>query len=160
MKFSIPIFLTGLILTLSFKAFAENTKVPYPEGYRNWYHVKSMVIQPGHPLADPFQGIHHVYANSKARQGLQNGTYPDGSVLVFDLLEYTEKDNAGAEGKRKLTGVMKKDAKKYTKTGGWGFEGFSGDSKTERLVSDGGDSCFACHKPQKDTDYVYSKLRK
>jgi len=55
----------------------------------------------GHPLANPFQGIHHVYANDKALEGLKHGDYPDGAVLVFDLLDYQEKDHALTEGKRR-----------------------------------------------------------
>ncbi len=35
-------------------------QVSYPEGYRQWTHVKSMVIQTGHPLFDSFGGTHHI----------------------------------------------------------------------------------------------------
>ncbi len=134
-------------------------EVPFPEGYRNWLHTKSMLIQPGHALADPFQGIHHIYANHKAAKGLKSGTYEDGAVLVFDLLNYAEKDKTIQEGERKLVGVMYKDATQYAKTGGWGFEGFAGSSKTERLVKDGGKGCFDCHTSEKAKDYVFSELR-
>ena len=140
-------------------AVASDAVVPYPEGYRNWLHVKSMLIQPGHALENPFQGLHHVYANKQAEKGLKEGKYANGSVLVFDLLQYQEKDKTIQEGKRKLLGVMVKNNKKYAATGGWGFEGFAGDSKTERLTSDGGKSCFSCHEPEQKSDYVYSKYR-
>ena len=133
--------------------------VPYPEGYRNWIHVKSMVIEPGHPLANPFQGIHHVYANEKAFRGLKSGSYPNGAVLVFDLLEYQRKDHALTEGKRKLVGVMVRDSERYKSTGGWGFEGFAGDSHSERLTSDGGLSCFNCHRSRESSSYVFSRWR-
>jgi len=148
----------GLCGVVSNSIAAENA-VPYPDGYRHWLHVKSMLIQPGHALENPFQGLHHVYANPKAEKGLQEGRYEDGSVLVFDLLKYVEKDSTIQEGERKLVGVMVKDAKKYAKTGGWGFEGFAGDSKTERLTTDGGASCFSCHASEQKTDYVFSKYR-
>lgn len=118
-----------------------------------------MLIEPGHQLENPFQGIHHVYANSNALEGLKTGTYSDGSVLVFDLLEYSETDLTIQEGDRKLLGIMHKNAVKYSSTGGWGFEGFAGESKTERLVNDGGASCFACHSSEKKTDYVFSQIR-
>lgn len=149
-----------LTLTLSNSGFSEGMDAPYPEGYRNWFHVKTMLIEPGHQLENPFQGIHHVYANSKAVKGLNTGTYSDGSVLVFDLLNYSEKDLTIQEGDRKLVGIMHKDSNKYSSTGGWGFEGFAGDSKTERLVNDGGQSCFACHSPEKKSDFVFSQIRK
>ncbi len=138
---------------------AADTAVPYPKGYRDWHHVKSMVILPSHSLADPFAGVHHVYANDKARAGLRSGQYADGAVLVCDLLDGGVKDNAIAEGARKLVGVMHRDAKRFAATGGWGFEGFAGDSREKRLVGDGGQSCFACHQTQKDQGFVYSASR-
>jgi hypothetical protein len=133
--------------------------VSYPDGYRAWHHVKSMVIEAGHPLADPFAGIHHVYANAAAVQGLRSGKYPDGAVIAFDLLEAQAKDHAVSEGARKLLGVMERRQKEAAATGGWAFEAFKGDSRTERLVTDGGQSCFACHAAQKDSGHVYSALR-
>ncbi|RJQ49108.1 MAG: cytochrome C [Gammaproteobacteria bacterium] len=151
-------FILGL-LGLTFSGTALAAEVAYPKGYRDWHHVKSMVIQPGHPLENPFGGIHHVYANKKAVQGLKTGNYPDGAVIVFDLLKYNEGGNALQEGERKLIGVMQRDAKRFKDTGGWGFEGFAGNSKTERLTKDGGQSCFACHKPEEKSQYVFSKLR-
>jgi hypothetical protein len=160
MKFASSFVFAVLICVLSLNAQAGVSDIPYPEGYRNWLHVKTMVIKPGHQLENPFQGIHHVYANSKAVSGLKNGTYSDGAVLVFDLLNYSDKDLTIQEGERKLLGIMHKDAKKYASTGGWGFEGFAGDSKSERLVKDGGLSCFGCHAPGKKSDYVFSQLRK
>ena len=136
--------------------------VPYPEGYRNWAHVKSMIINKGHPLFDAFGGIHHIYANSKALRGYSSGTFADGSVIVFDLLDTTTtSDNAVVEGKRKVVGVMHKDAKKYGATGGWGYEGFKGDSKTDRAVgAKAVEACFGCHDGQKAKGYVFSTYRK
>jgi hypothetical protein len=135
--------------------------VPYPEGYRAWQHVKSMVIQPGHGLYDAFGGIHHLYANPKAMQVYRAGRFPDGSVIVFDLLEAPSAGGAVTEGARKVVGVMHKDAKRHAGTGGWGFEGFKGDSRTERAVGANAQKvCFECHAPQKDRDFVFSTLRK
>jgi len=139
---------------------ADTTPVPYPEGYRNWQHVKSMVIQPGHPLHEAFGGIHHLYANAKAMAGYRSGKYPNGAIIVFDLLEARSTDNAITEGNRKVVGVMHFDARKYAATGGWGFEGFKGDSKTERAVGANAKSaCFDCHTSQQDTTYVFSRPR-
>lgn len=140
---------------------AGSAAVPYPDGYRAWQHVKSMVIEPGHALYSAFGGIHHLYANDKAMQGYQSGHFPDGAVIVFDLLEATPADHAVTEGKRKVVGVMHRDAKKHASTGGWGFEGFAGDSKTERAVGDkAATACFSCHTPQKAHEYVFSSYRK
>lgn len=139
---------------------ADPPPVAYPEGYRQWTHVKSMVINQGHPLYAAFGGIHHLYANKKAEQGYKTGKFPDGSVIAFDLLEATAADNAVQEGARKVLGVMQKDGRNYKDTGGWGFEGFKGDSKTERAVGkNAAAACFQCHAPQKDKDFVFSSMR-
>lgn len=151
-----------LVLSTGSAAFAaEPPPVPYPEGYRQWQHVKSMVIEKGHPLYEAFGGIHHLYANEKAVKGYQSGRFPDGAVIVFDLLEAKQDGNAIVEGERKIAGVMHKDSRKYRDTGGWGFEGFKGDSRTERAVGANAKSaCFDCHMPQKESDYVFSRMRK
>ncbi len=148
------------VIAITYIMAAGNPKVNYPEGYRKWTHVKSMVILPDHPLENPFGGIHHIYANEKALEGYKSGKFPKGSVIVFDLLKYKEMDNAIVEDERKLIGVMVKNPDKFAETGGWGFEGFAKDSKTERLTTDGGKSCFSCHQSQKENDYVFSKYRK
>lgn len=141
-------------------AIAADAQVPYPTAYRDWHHVKSMVIDKGHPLYEAFGGIHHLYANQKAVAGYKSGKFPDGAIIVFDLLEAKSADNAVTEGPRKVVGVMHKHAKKYAATGGWGFEGFGGGDKTNRVVRDNAASaCFACHEPQKSHDYVFSRLR-
>jgi len=141
-------------------AVAADPEVAYPEGYRNWHHVKSMVIENGHPLFAAFGGIHHLYANDKALQGYRSGTFPDGAAIVFDLLEANAADHAVTEGARKVVGVMHKDAKHFSATGGWGFEGFAGGDKGNRAVgATAATACFACHAPQQAHDYVFSALR-
>jgi hypothetical protein len=93
--------LTRLGITAASGALAAEPQVPYPEGYRDWHHVKSMVIEAGHPLHGDFGGIHHIYANDKALEGYRGDRFPDGAVIIFDLLEAVEADNAVTEGSRK-----------------------------------------------------------
>jgi len=146
--------------TLATAGLAQaGNQVDYPNGYRHWTHIKTMVIHKGHPLENPFMGIHHVYGNDKAVKGTQSGKFDNGAVLVFDLLKYQTHDKASIEGQRILVGVMVKNSDRYPSTGGWGFEGFKGNSHSERLVNDGGKSCFGCHASQKDHDYVFSRWR-
>lgn len=151
-------FLSSMALVLP--AIAADPLVPYPEEYRGWHHVKTMVIEEGHPLYEAFGGIHHLYANPQAVAGYQAGEFPDGAIIVFDLLEAISADNAVIEGTRKVVGVMHKDARAYAATGGWGFEGFGGGDRANRVVGgNAASACFACHEPQKDHDYVFSRLR-
>lgn len=153
--------LSAASLTLfAVHALAGDAVVPYPEGYRDWHHVKSMVIEEGHALYEAFGGIHHIYANDKALEGYRAGAFPDGAVIVFDLLTAIHADNTVTEGERKVAGVMHKDATKYAETGGWGFEGFAGGDPARPVVGDqAASACFACHQPMKDRDYVFSSLR-
>lgn len=148
------------LLLLAGICSADVAKVPYPDGYRNWRHVKSMLIEPGHPLHEASGGLHHLYANSKALQGYRAGHFPDGSVIAFDLLEAVGVDHAVTEGNRKVLGVMHKDARRYPSTGGWGFEGFAKGDKAQRVVGDkAAEACFACHQSVAGHDFVFSQYR-
>ena len=150
------IFVSGLAIA------AENSaEVPYPAGYRDWHHVKSMVINSGHGLYEMFGGIHHIYGNSKAMTGYREGNFPDGAVIVFDLLEAKTSSDAVEEGSRKVVGVMHKDAVRYAATGGWGFGGFKGDSRVDRAVtqSAAAEACYACHIAREEQGYVFSAPR-
>lgn len=145
-----------LLLLLAGPAWAQQP-VAYPHGYREWLHVKTMQIKLGHPLYSTFGGIHHVYANKKAAEGLKRGKFPNGSTLVLDLLEPREDAVSTSEGARKLVAVMHKDTKQYAATGGWGYEAFRADSRKERLVSrQAAHACFNCHAERKGKDYVFS----
>lgn len=153
------LFAVGMAMTATVSLSAE-PQVPYPSEYRDWHHVKSMLIEEGHPLFADFGGIHHLYANEKAVEGYRSERFPDGAVIVFDLLDAVRADNAVTEGKRKVVGVMHKDSGKFPDTGGWGFEGFGGGEPGNRVVGENAASaCFGCHLPQKEQDYTFSRLR-
>jgi hypothetical protein len=48
---------------------------------------------------------------------------------------------------------MIKDSKKYAPTGGWGFADFKdGKPASEALHK----TCFSCHQPAKDRDFVFT----
>ena len=149
-----------LVLLLLVPALAAPAPIAFPDGFRGWNHVKSMTIGEGHPLAGPFGGTHHVYVNDLGLPVMRagKGAFPDGAVLVFDLYEAKIADGATAEGPHRFTAVMKKDAKAFSTTGGWGFEVFQGADRA-RGVSDGGAACFTCHQAQAGTDFVFSRWR-
>ena len=141
---------------------AEPPRVAFPEGYRSWFHVKSGTVNEGNRAFARFGGIHHIYANALAVKGFQAGTFPDGAVLVFDVLEFktNNEDKTGAEGARRMIDVMAKDAVRFKSTGGWGFEEFQADKKTEGSLTDtAAAACAACHASRKDHDSVFSSVR-
>jgi len=138
-----------------------NDPIPYPAGYRKWAHVKSALIGPQSPSFESFGGLHHIYANEKAMEGYRTRRFPDGSVIVFDLLETRESEGVMTEGARLRIGVMLKDSKRYAETGGWGYEGFRGDSQTDRRLNpESRMVCYNCHAQRKDYDFVFSEFRK
>jgi len=155
-----PVVLASLLAaSLTMRApIAASPEVPYPEGFRRWAHIKSSLSAPKSDT-DPRAGIHHIYANELALRGYETGHFPDGSVIVFDLLAVTSANGTTKEGERKLVDVMHKDSTRFGKTGGWGYEEFRGDTRV-RVVRDRAPiDCFQCHTQRKDHDYVFSGLR-
>ena len=157
MRILIKLILAGLAATATVSAIAGD--VAYPNGFRQWGHVKSMVHKPGHPLYDAVGGMHHIYANPKAMRGYKSGRFADGSVIVFDLFEAVDKDNAVAEGKRKAVVVMVRNAKAHKANDGWGYEVFDPQLKKGSLDAKAQADCHSCHRSQQDKDFVFSAWR-
>jgi hypothetical protein len=156
---SVILSITILIFGASFIIRAKaDESVPYPEGFRKWTHIKTGLIGPASAAFKTTGGFHHIYANDKAMQGYTSGYFPQGSIVVFDVIEGVEGDGNTAEGKRRHVDVMVKDSLRYPTTGGWGYEEFQGSSKTERVLTETvRTACFKCHTKQ--GDYIFSELR-
>jgi hypothetical protein len=145
----------------------DENNVPFPQGYRSWTFLHSSLISPKlpgfwkRPCEKPCTaGIFHFYANPKAMEGLRTGTYPDGAILAEEMLAFLGTETgSGHEGERRLVGVMVKDSKRYASTGGWGFGFYDEGSQVNTLTSEESKTCFACHIPQKDHGYVFSRYQ-
>jgi Cytochrome P460 len=140
---------------------AVESEVPFPDGYRSWRHVKSVVVGPEHrSFASEGGKIFQFYANPQAVEGYRAGTFPNGSVLVRETLHTIagEGESKGIlkEGEPSGLDVMRKDDRLYKETGGWGFETF--DSKNARRAEKDRAQCYACHSKQKDHDLVFTTL--
>jgi len=136
-------------------------EVPYPDGYRSWQHVKSVVVGPEHKsFASEGGKIFEFYANQAAVDGYRTGRFPNGSVIVRETLRAVagEGESQGilTGGERSALDVMMKDDRVYRETGGWGFETFN--SKNGRLAEQERMQCYGCHVKQKDHDMVFSTL--
>ena len=128
-----------------------------PTGYRNWFHVNTMIVDKASPLFEALGGMHNVHVNSVGEAALEKGgPYPDRTIFLTDLHDFTVSDGAYVMGARKGLAVMVKDATKYAATGGWGFQFFVGGDPKKPIVTDAATQCFACHVPKKSQDYVYS----
>jgi cytochrome P460 len=144
--------IVGLVATVY-----AGTDLQPPTGYRQWFHVNTMVIDKPSPLFEAMGGMHNVSVNAIGLPALEKGTvYPDNTIFVVDLHEFTLNDGTYAEGDRKALAIMLKDAKKYAATGGWGFQAWAGGDANKPIVTDAAKECFACHESRKAHDYVFS----
>jgi hypothetical protein len=162
-RFQILILL--MFLGIAFISFTTDSKnetddvVPYPEGYREWTHVKTYIVGPKSPAFKFIGGFNHVYANDKAMKGYKTGHFPNGSVIVSDVIQAKEDSVDIREGPRHHLDVMVRDSIKYADAGGWRFEEFQGDSPTVRLLNvQTRVVCSNCHARQRDM--VFSEYRK
>jgi len=151
---------TGRVLAAqTSSAAAASPAVPYPDGYRNWVHIKSALISPAHQRFSVNGGFQHIYGNPEALTGYRTRNFPDGSIIVFDWLEMRDKSGAFEEGPRRQVDVMVKDSKRFASSGGWGFQRFVKDSKTELATAPSPQQCFACHDQLKKDGLVLSSYR-
>jgi len=146
--------------------------VKLPEGYRDWRLI-SVKRLTGKQLTGTGGGLKQLRAelgNDLAIKAYRDGTlpFPDGAIIA--ALHWNEgssdADNkvlaegfpgAGLEstfaGSAVNAQFMVKDSKKYTASGGWGFADFTkGKPGSEALHA----TCFPCHQPAKDHDYVFT----
>ncbi len=139
----------------------QDESVPYPADFRQWAHVKSTLVGPENPSFKTNGGIHHFYANEKALEGYRTGKFPDGAVLIDDLLDTQPGKAQGVtgEGARKRLAVMVRNEKRYASTGGWGFEVFRADTQTASLNADSRNTCFECHQTA-PANLVFTQFRK
>lgn len=151
---------TLVILGMSAMAIAAESSddLKPPTGYRNWFHVNTMIVTKDSPLFDVLGGMHNVHVNAVGEAALKQAQlpYPDGTEFMTDLHDFSVDNGSYVMGKLKGLAVMVKDAKKYQATGGWGFQLFIDGDPQKRYVTDAATQCFACHAPEKSQDYVYS----
>ena len=141
-------------------AAAPDEEIPFPADYRTWAHVKSALVRSDHPAFAGEGGIHHIYANPAAVAGYRTGTFADGSVIVYDLLETTETSGLIRESKNRRLDVMVKDSARFASNHGWGFASFAGGTRANGgLSKERQAQCLECHAKRKDHDYVHSDWR-
>ena len=138
--------------------------VKIPAGYRDWELIAvNQLLIPG--KADQLRG---QFGNEIAIKAFKEGTlpFPDGSIIAAAhwtrvSSEFNNKaldpPFAGAQsfvvGSRVNVQFMVKDSKKYAESGGWGFADFTGTKPGDKALHE---TCFPCHAPAKDHDYVFA----
>jgi hypothetical protein len=133
--------------------------ITIPTGYRHWE-----LISVAHEAAD-FNDLRAMLGNAVAMKAFRNGTlpFPDGTIiarLAWKYVPSAENNKVFGQDQSFIAGpatniqFMVKDSKKYSATGGWGFAEFINGKPGGEAVHK---TCFPCHVPAKDKDYVFTR---
>ncbi len=162
-----PVLIAGFLLAVStgltFTAFAKEKAVPpapngieIPKDYKNW-----RLIAPSYRT--DHGSIRAILGNDIAIEAARAGKtspWPDGAVLakiVWKERKDEHWEGAIVPGEFIHAEFMIKGAKKYEKTGGWGYARWLGtEQKPYGEDAEFVDECVACHTPVKSRDYVFT----
>jgi hypothetical protein len=93
-------------------------------------------------------------------------SFPDGTViarLAWNYVPSAENNKVFGRDQSFVAGsapdwylqFMVKDSKRYAATGGWGYAQFDKNGNPADEAKHG--TCFPCHAPAKDRDYVFTR---
>jgi len=142
--------------------------IKIPSGYRDW-----RLISVNH-LAGAGGNLKQVRAqvgNDMAVEAFRAGKlpFPDGATIAalhWNEVSSAENDKVLAVGfpgaglQSFIAGsavnvqFMVKDSKKYAASGGWGFGDFTNGKPGNEALHQ---TCYACHLPAKDRDFVFTR---
>jgi hypothetical protein len=137
--------------------------VTIPPGYRDWKMIAVAQLE-----TDKVDQLRAQLGNEIAFKAYKEGTrpFPDGSIIValhWNRVPSEDNDRVlagsfpGAQsfvvGSPVNMQIMVKDSKKYAATGGWGFGDFKDGKPGDEALHK---TCFACHEPAKDWDFVFT----
>lgn len=141
-------------------ALKHSSVKPAPNGlqyipdYRNWKAIST---------TDRFDNgtMRIIFGNEiavKAIQEKQTNPWPDGTVFAKTAWkQQMNNDGSISTGEFLQVEFMVKDAKKYTKTKGWGWGRWKGnDLKPYGESADFDKECIECHKPMENQDHVFT----
>ena len=136
--------------------------VKIPPGYRDWSLI-SVAHEEG-----KLNDIRAILGNDVALKAYREGTlpFPDGSVIARLAWSYVPSEENNKVFGREQSFVagpapdwylqlMVKDSKRYAGTGGWGYAQFDKDGKPVDAAML--KTCFPCHVPAKDRDYLFTR---
>ena len=137
--------------------------VTIPPGYRDWKMIAVAQLK-----TDKVDQLRAQLGNEIAVKAYTEGTrpFPDGAIIVaLHWNRVSSEDNnrvlasavPGAQsfvvGSRVNMQVMVKDSTEYAATGGWGFGDFKDGKPGDEALHK---TCFPCHEPAKDSDFVFT----
>jgi hypothetical protein len=142
--------------------------IKIPAGFRDW-HLISVKELTG--AGGKLKQLRAELGNDIATKAFREGQlpFPDGSVIA--ALHWNE-DSSDTDNKVLAQGfpglgiestfagsavnvqLMVKDSAKCAATGGWGFADFTNGKPGNDALHQ---TCFPCHQPAKDRDYVFTR---
>jgi hypothetical protein len=133
--------------------------IKIPTGYRDW-----RVISVAHEEGD-LNDLRAILGNDVAIKTYREGKlpFPDGAIIARLAWSYvsSEENNkvfgrvqSFVAGAATNVQFMVKDSKKYAATGGWGFAQFKDGKPAVEAVHK---TCFSCHEPVKERDFVFTR---
>jgi hypothetical protein len=142
--------------------------ISVPTDYRQWAFLGSWhVVAKGAGDGAGVAGFHTVYTQpSSVTHYLNTGEFPDGAVLVKELLKVDtdELTTGDASWPTQIEGwfVMVKDTKgRFPGSplwgNGWGWALFNADNANQTVTRNWRTECLGCHVPAKSTDWVYTQ---
>jgi hypothetical protein len=139
--------------------------VTIPPGYRDWKMIAvAQLLVPGKT-----DQLRTQLGNEIAIKAFKERTlpFPDGAIIAaIHWTRVPSEDNnkvlagpfPGAQsfivGSPVNVQFMVKDSKKYAATGGWGFADFKDGKPGSKELHE---TCFPCHAPVKDRDFVFTR---
>lgn len=138
-----------------------------PQGYRDLSLISVSRVTAGNGSGQ----LRAELGNDIAIKAYRDGTlpFPDGAIIAaLHWNEVSSEENTKVIGKGfpgaglqsfvpgsgVNTQFMVKDSKKYAATGGWGFGDFTnGKPAADALMN----TCFSCHVPATDRDFVFTR---
>jgi hypothetical protein len=139
--------------------------VTIPAGYRDWKLIAvDQLLVP-----DKADQLRAQFGNDIATKAFKEGTlpFPDGAIIAAIHWTRVPSENnnkvlagpfPGAQsfvvGSPVNVQFMVKDSKRYAATGGWGFADFKDGKPGDKALHE---TCFPCHTPAKDRDYVFTR---
>jgi hypothetical protein len=142
--------------------------VTIPDGFRDWRLISVNHLS---GAGGKLKQVRAQLGNDIAVKAFREGTlpFPDGTIIAaLHWNEASSDDNnkvlaigfPGADLQSSVAQAaenvqfMVKDSKKYAATGGWGFADFKNGKPGDEALHN---TCFACHQPAKDRDYVFTR---
>ncbi len=138
--------------------YTADGRLQRPQNYREWVFLSSGLGMTYGPAAGADPRFDNVFVNPSAyRYFLQNGTWPDQTVMVLEVRSAKSKEsiNKGGHFQGDVVAVEThvKDTKRFPRK--WAFFAFRGEEPASEPAAGGNSACYSCHEPQGAVDTTF-----